>query len=34
VEVLHDLRDQHGSRFAPAESLIEMARHGERYFPA
>jgi 3-hydroxyacyl-CoA dehydrogenase/enoyl-CoA hydratase/3-hydroxybutyryl-CoA epimerase len=34
VEVLHDLRDQHGSRFAPSESLLEMARHGERYFPA
>ncbi len=34
VEVLHDLRDQHGSRFAPSESLIEMARHSERYFPA
>jgi 3-hydroxyacyl-CoA dehydrogenase/enoyl-CoA hydratase/3-hydroxybutyryl-CoA epimerase len=34
VEVLHDLRDQHGSRFAPCESLIDMARHGERYFPA
>jgi 3-hydroxyacyl-CoA dehydrogenase / enoyl-CoA hydratase / 3-hydroxybutyryl-CoA epimerase len=34
VEVLHDLRDQHGSRFAPCESLIDMARQGERYFPA
>jgi 3-hydroxyacyl-CoA dehydrogenase/enoyl-CoA hydratase/3-hydroxybutyryl-CoA epimerase len=34
VEVLHDLRDLHGSRFAPCESLIEMARQGERYFPA
>jgi len=34
VEILHDLRDQHGSRFAPSESLIDMARRGERYFPA
>jgi 3-hydroxyacyl-CoA dehydrogenase/enoyl-CoA hydratase/3-hydroxybutyryl-CoA epimerase len=34
VEILHDLRDQHGSRFAPCESLIDMGRRGERYFPA
>jgi len=34
VEILHDLRDQHGSRFAPCEGLIDMARRGERYFPA
>ena len=32
VEVLHELQDVHGPRFAPAVSLVEMATHGSRYY--
>ena len=32
VEVLHELQDIHGPRFAPAVSLVEMATHGSRYY--
>ena len=34
VDVLRDLQDVHGSRFEPAESLVEMSAHGSRYYPA
>jgi 3-hydroxyacyl-CoA dehydrogenase / enoyl-CoA hydratase / 3-hydroxybutyryl-CoA epimerase len=34
VEVLRDLEDVHGPRFAPAVSLVEAATHGTRYYPA
>jgi 3-hydroxyacyl-CoA dehydrogenase/enoyl-CoA hydratase/3-hydroxybutyryl-CoA epimerase len=33
VDVLRDLQDVHGPRFAPAESLVEMSAHGSRYYP-
>ena len=34
VNVLRDLEDVHGPRFAPAASLLEMDAHGHRYYPA
>jgi 3-hydroxyacyl-CoA dehydrogenase/enoyl-CoA hydratase/3-hydroxybutyryl-CoA epimerase len=34
LDVLRDLEDVHGPRFAPHESLREMAAHGTRYYPA
>jgi 3-hydroxyacyl-CoA dehydrogenase/enoyl-CoA hydratase/3-hydroxybutyryl-CoA epimerase len=34
VDVLRDLEDVHGPRFAPHASLREMAAHGTRYYPA
>jgi 3-hydroxyacyl-CoA dehydrogenase/enoyl-CoA hydratase/3-hydroxybutyryl-CoA epimerase len=34
VDVLRDLADVHGARFAPAASLREMDAHGRRYYPA
>ena len=34
ADALRDLEDLHGSRFAPAVSLVEMAAHGSRYYPA
>ena len=34
LEVLRDLEDVHGPRFAPAVSLVEAATHGTRYYPA
>jgi hypothetical protein len=34
VDVLRDLEDVHGRRFAPAVSLVEMSAHGSRYYPA
>ncbi|HET6576755.1 MAG TPA: fatty acid oxidation complex subunit alpha FadJ [Gemmatimonadales bacterium] len=34
VDVLRDLEDVHGARFAPAGSLLEMDAHGRRYYPA
>jgi 3-hydroxyacyl-CoA dehydrogenase / enoyl-CoA hydratase / 3-hydroxybutyryl-CoA epimerase len=34
LEVLRDLEDVHGTRFAPAVSLVEAATHGTRYYPA
>ena len=34
LEVLRDLEDVHGPRFAPAVCLIEAATHGTRYYPA
>jgi 3-hydroxyacyl-CoA dehydrogenase/enoyl-CoA hydratase/3-hydroxybutyryl-CoA epimerase len=34
VDVLRDLEDVHGPRFAPAASLLEMDAHGHRYYPA
>jgi 3-hydroxyacyl-CoA dehydrogenase/enoyl-CoA hydratase/3-hydroxybutyryl-CoA epimerase len=34
VDVLRDLEDVHGPRFAPAVSLVEMSAHGSRYYPA
>jgi 3-hydroxyacyl-CoA dehydrogenase / enoyl-CoA hydratase / 3-hydroxybutyryl-CoA epimerase len=34
VDVLRELQSQHGDRFAPAESLVEMANRGARYYPA
>jgi 3-hydroxyacyl-CoA dehydrogenase / enoyl-CoA hydratase / 3-hydroxybutyryl-CoA epimerase len=34
VDVLRDLADVHGPRFAPHASLREMATHGTRYYPA
>ena len=34
VDVLRDLEDVHGRRFTPAVSLVEMATHGSRYYPA
>jgi 3-hydroxyacyl-CoA dehydrogenase/enoyl-CoA hydratase/3-hydroxybutyryl-CoA epimerase len=33
-EILADLADLHGPRFAPTESLVEMASTGGRYYPA
>jgi 3-hydroxyacyl-CoA dehydrogenase/enoyl-CoA hydratase/3-hydroxybutyryl-CoA epimerase len=34
VDVLRELEEVHGPRFAPAVSLGEMATHGSRYYPA
>ena len=34
VDVLRDLEDVHGPRFAPHASLREAAAHGTRYYPA
>jgi 3-hydroxyacyl-CoA dehydrogenase / enoyl-CoA hydratase / 3-hydroxybutyryl-CoA epimerase len=34
VDVLRDLADVHGPRFAPAAGLLEMDAHGGRYYPA
>ena len=34
VDVLRDLEDVHGARFAPAASLLDMDAHGHRYYPA
>jgi 3-hydroxyacyl-CoA dehydrogenase / enoyl-CoA hydratase / 3-hydroxybutyryl-CoA epimerase len=34
VDVLRDLEDVHGPRFAPHASLREAAGHGTRYYPA
>jgi 3-hydroxyacyl-CoA dehydrogenase/enoyl-CoA hydratase/3-hydroxybutyryl-CoA epimerase len=34
VDVLKELQDQYGERFAPTDSLVDMARRGARYYPA
>jgi 3-hydroxyacyl-CoA dehydrogenase/enoyl-CoA hydratase/3-hydroxybutyryl-CoA epimerase len=34
VDVLLELEELHGDRFAPAPALVRMAREGERYYPA
>ena len=34
LDVLRDLEDVHGARFAPAAGLREMDAHGRRYYPA
>jgi 3-hydroxyacyl-CoA dehydrogenase/enoyl-CoA hydratase/3-hydroxybutyryl-CoA epimerase len=34
VDVLKELQGQYGDRFAPAESLVDMAARGMRYYPA
>jgi 3-hydroxyacyl-CoA dehydrogenase/enoyl-CoA hydratase/3-hydroxybutyryl-CoA epimerase len=34
VDVLKELQDQYGERFAPADALVDMARRGGRYYPA
>jgi 3-hydroxyacyl-CoA dehydrogenase/enoyl-CoA hydratase/3-hydroxybutyryl-CoA epimerase len=33
VDVLGQLRDRCGERFAPAPSLVDMANRGARYYP-
>jgi 3-hydroxyacyl-CoA dehydrogenase/enoyl-CoA hydratase/3-hydroxybutyryl-CoA epimerase len=33
VETLQDLADVHGSRFTPAEDLLDQAASGRRYYP-
>jgi 3-hydroxyacyl-CoA dehydrogenase/enoyl-CoA hydratase/3-hydroxybutyryl-CoA epimerase len=34
VDTLRQLEDEHGDRFRPAATLVELARRGGRYYPA